>query len=129
MAKVCKLNMPVKEIIVAAMITGNIKVRSPEYVLQKISLVYYLLIQPQLHSRHNSKGNMKNEDSKGLILTTPRSRVLPEKLTGPQLLEKCPAFMESKQSLQHSQAHTTCSYPEPEQSSPCLPIPLPENPF
>ena len=121
--------MPVKEIIVAAMIIGNIKVRSPEYVLQKISFVYYLLIQPQLHSRRSSQGNMMNEVSKGLILTTPRSKVLPEKLTGPQLLEKCYAFMESKQSLQHSQSPTTCSYPEPEQSSPRLPIPLPEDLF
>jgi hypothetical protein len=60
MAKVCKLNMPVKEIIVAAMIIYNIKVRSPEYVLQKISFVYYLLIQPQLHSRCSSEGNMMN---------------------------------------------------------------------
>ena len=129
MAKVCKLNMSVKEITVAAMIRCNTKVRSPEYVLQKISFVYYLLIQPQLHSRRSSKGNMMNEVSKGLILTAPRSRVLPEKLTGPQLLEKYPAFMETKQSLQHSQAPTTCSYPETEQSSPRLPIPLPEDPF
>jgi hypothetical protein len=76
--------MPVKEIIVAAMIIGNIKVRSPEYVLQTISFVYYLLIQPQLHSRHSNEGNMTNEVSKGLILITQRSRVLPEKLTKEQ---------------------------------------------
>jgi len=44
MAKVCKLNMPVKEIIVAAMIICNIKVRSPEYTLQKISFICILLI-------------------------------------------------------------------------------------
>jgi len=80
--------MPVKEITVAAMIIGNIKVRSPEYVLQTISFVYYLLIQPQLQSRRSNEGNMTNEVSKGLILTTQRSRVLPENITGTQLVKK-----------------------------------------
>jgi len=32
--------------------------------------------------------------------------------------------MEPKGSLPYSQAPITCPYPMPEQSSPCLPIPL-----
>jgi hypothetical protein len=36
--------------------------------------------------------------------------------------------MEPEGSLPHSQAPATCPYPEPDQSSPCLPIPL-FNPF
>jgi len=34
--------------------------------------------------------------------------------------------MESKGLLPHSQAPITCPYPEPDQSNPCLPIPLAE---
>jgi len=36
--------------------------------------------------------------------------------------------MEPDGSLPHLQVPTTCPYPEPVQSSPCPPIPLPENP-
>jgi hypothetical protein len=37
--------------------------------------------------------------------------------------------MEPEGSLSHSQAPTTCPYPEPAQSSPQTHIPLPEDPF
>ena len=36
--------------------------------------------------------------------------------------------MEPEGSLPHSQVHATCSYPEPSQFSPCLPIPLIQDP-
>jgi len=38
-------------------------------------------------------------------------------------------FKEFKWSLLHSQAPTTCPYPKLDQSSPCLSIPLTEDPF
>jgi len=37
--------------------------------------------------------------------------------------------METEGSLQHSQVPATCPYPEPDQSSPCLPTWLLEGPF
>jgi hypothetical protein len=37
--------------------------------------------------------------------------------------------MEPEGSLPHSQAPANCPYPEPDQSSPCLPIPLLEDPI
>jgi hypothetical protein len=37
--------------------------------------------------------------------------------------------MEPEGSLLHSQEPATCPYPEPYQSSPCPPIPLPKDPF
>jgi len=36
--------------------------------------------------------------------------------------------MEPESSFAHLQVLDTCSYPEPDQSSPCLRIPLPEDP-
>ena len=50
---------------------------------------------------------------------TPRSRVLREKLTCRQW-SNSPHFMVPEGSLQHSQAPTTCPYPEPQHSSWCL---------
>ena len=47
------------------------------------------------------------------------SRVLPEKLTGSELVKRFPAFYET--SIPHSQSPATYIYPEPEQSSPCSP--------
>jgi len=55
-------------------------------------------------------------------LLTPWSTVLLEKLT------VFPHFMEPEVSLPHSQEHATCPYLEPDQSSPCPHIPLPEDP-
>jgi hypothetical protein len=40
-----------------------------------------------------------------------------------------PHIMEPEGSLPRSQATATCPYPEPYQSSPCLPIPRLEDPF
>ena len=52
--------------------------------------------------------------------TTPRSRVFPEKLTGPQLLKEFLAFYWTRTFIiPHSQQPTTCPYPEPDRSSPC----------
>ena len=58
-------------------------------------------------------------------LLTPCSRVLLEKLAGSQLVKKFPAFYGTPGSLPHLQVTATCSYPEPDQSSPCQPTPLP----
>jgi hypothetical protein len=63
-----------------------------------------------------------------LTLLSPWNRFLFEKLTVPQLVNKFPSFMESEGSLPHSYGPATCPYTEPDQSSPCLPIPLPEDP-
>jgi hypothetical protein len=60
---------------------------------------------------------------------TPWSRVLPEKLTGLQLVKKFPAFYGTRRFIT---AFTTARhpfYPEPQHSSPCLPIPLPQDPL
>ena len=48
---------------------------------------------------------------------TPWSRLLPEKLTGPQVVKKFPHFMEPERSLRHSHSSATCPYSEPKQSS------------
>jgi len=37
--------------------------------------------------------------------------------------------MEPESPLPHSQVPATCPYPEPDQSTPCSLIPLPEDPF
>jgi hypothetical protein len=51
---------------------------------------------------------------------TPRSRVLPEKLTGPQLLKKFPEFYENRRFvITFTTARHTCPCPEPDQSTPC----------
>jgi len=64
-----------------------------------------------------------------VITLTPLGTVLSERLTGPQLVKKFPAFYITRGSILHSRAPTTCSYPEPDQSNPCLHIPLIENLF
>jgi hypothetical protein len=55
-----------------------------------------------------------------LILITLWSRVLPEKF---------PEVYGTQVSLRHSQAPSTCLYPEPEQCSSCLPVPQLEDSF
>jgi hypothetical protein len=50
-------------------------------------------------------------------VTTPWSRIFPEKLTGSELVKKIPHFKEPQCSLPHSQAPVTCPYPEPQQSN------------
>ena len=54
-------------------------------------------------------------------LLTPRSRVLGN-ITCSQVVNQFPAF------LLCLQVPATCPYTEPQQSSPCSPIPLPEDP-
>jgi hypothetical protein len=49
---------------------------------------------------------------------TPWSRILLQKLTVAQLVEKFPAFMEPESSLPCSQQPATDPYPEPDESSP-----------
>jgi hypothetical protein len=51
-------------------------------------------------------------------------RVLPEKPADPQLINKSPHFMKPEGSLPRSKAPASCPYPEPEPSSPNIPIPL-----
>jgi hypothetical protein len=58
------------------------------------------------------------KDAKSLTLRTPWSRVLLEKLTGPQLVKKFPAFKEPDGLSPHLQVPATCPYPEPDQSGP-----------
>ena len=55
-----------------------------------------------------------------LELMTPWARVLPDKLTGTQLVKKYHT-LEPKGSLLHSQVPSICSYPQPKQSSPSHP--------
>ena len=59
---------------------------------------------------------------------TPWSRVLLEKLTIPQLVNKFPSFMEPEGSLPQTQEPATRPCPESHQSSPSLSIQLPEDP-
>ena len=47
------------------------------------------------------------------------SRITAEKLTVPQLVKKFTAFYGTRRSLLQSQQLSTCSYPKPDQSSPC----------
>jgi len=61
--------------------------------------------------------------------TTPWSRHLPEKLTGPQLVEKFPAFYGTRKFITAFNVPATCSYPKPEQSSSCTSISLLEDSF
>jgi len=58
-------------------------------------------------------------------LLTPWSRVLLEKLPVFNYSRNSPHFMESEGSLQHSQVHATCPYPEPDGSNPYPHNPLP----
>ena len=58
----------------------------------------------------------------------PWSRVLLEKLTGFQLVKKFPHVMEPEDSLPHSQVPAIRPYPEPDRSSQCPHILLPEDP-
>jgi hypothetical protein len=60
---------------------------------------------------------------------TPCNRGISEKLTVSQLLNNHPHFMEPQGSLPHSQESATCSFSEPDRSSPCTPIPFLEYPF
>jgi len=54
---------------------------------------------------------------------TPWSRVLPEKLKGFQLVKKFHCI------LWNVQVHYHICYPDPDQASPCLPIPLLKDPL
>ena len=51
-------------------------------------------------------------------LLTPWCRVLIERLTGCQLVQKLPAFYGNRMFITHSQVSATCPYPEPDRSSP-----------
>jgi len=62
---------------------------------------------------------------------TPRSIVLPEKLTDLHLVKKFPAFYGNRKFITSftAPANYTYIYLKPEQSSPGIPIPLIEEPF
>jgi hypothetical protein len=64
----------------------------------------------------------------GVFYVTTWNRILPEKLTVPQLVKMSTYFMQPKVSLPHSHQPATCPYPDQDQSSHC-PIPLLEDPF
>jgi len=59
---------------------------------------------------------------------TPWSRFFPEKLTGSHLVKKFAAYYGTRKSITALEVPATCPCPEPDQSIPCLPIRLPENP-
>jgi len=65
----------------------------------------------------------------GIKQLSPWSRVLPEKLTGHQLVKKFPAFHGTQWFFTDSQQPATCLYPEPDQFSPYPPTPHSEGPF
>jgi hypothetical protein len=56
-------------------------------------------------------------------------RVLPEKLRGPQLVKKFPAFYGTRRSIASFISARYLYLPEPDQCSPRLPTPLHEGPF
>ena len=60
-----------------------------------------------------------------IIIITPQSRVIPEKLTGPQLVKKFPTFYGNQGFITAS----TCPTSKPERSIPILSIPRLEDPF
>jgi hypothetical protein len=60
-------------------------------------------------------------------LLVPRGRVLLEKLTGSQLVKKFPAFYGTRRLIISFPIPNTFSYPEPDLSSSCPHIPLPED--
>ena len=62
-------------------------------------------------------------------LLTSWSKVLLEKLTGSQLVKNFPAFYGTRRFITALQKPTICPYPEPDSSSPCSLISLPEDPF
>jgi hypothetical protein len=74
------------------------------------------------------RGELPTPSREFTDLLTPLSRFLLEKLTGLQLVQIFPEFMELEGSLPHSQVPITRIYPEPARSSPYPPIPLPEDP-
>jgi len=55
-------------------------------------------------------------------------RVLLKKLMGSQLVKKFPTLYGTREIITSLQEPNTCPYPEPDQSSPCPLIPLPEDP-
>jgi len=62
-------------------------------------------------------------------ILTPWSRVLLEKLTGFQLVNKFPTFYGTRRFITAFTDPATCPYPEPARSSPYSHIPLTDNPF
>ena len=64
-----------------------------------------------------------------LMSNAPWSRVLAEKLTGPQQIEIFPAFYGTRTCMNAFTGDRQRLYFEPDQSSPCLPIALLEDPF
>jgi hypothetical protein len=57
---------------------------------------------------------------------TPWRRVLPERVTDPQLVKKFPVLYGTQWFISIYTKSHVCPYPEPDKSSPCLPIPLTE---
>ena len=76
-----------------------------------------------------SDGILYADDTSVLVLHTPCSRILLEKLTGSHQSRNSLHFMEPEGSLWHSQVPATCPYPEPARSNTYPHIPLPEDPF
>jgi len=63
-----------------------------------------------------------------LNLLTYSMRVLLKKLTSSQVVKKLSTLYGTQEFITLLQEPATCPYPEPDQSSPCSLIPLPEDP-
>jgi hypothetical protein len=70
------------------------------------------------------------EKTKNIVSTNQRNiymeKILQQKLTVAQLVQKFRTFMEPEHSLPHSQEHATDPYPEPDESNPYHQNLLPE---
>jgi hypothetical protein len=80
-------------------------IRRRNVTLQKVSIF-------------NHKAVITSSSAKITYLLTPWSRVLPEKLTGSQLVKKFPAFYGKRRLIAAFTSAATCPSPEPDQSSP-----------
>jgi hypothetical protein len=86
-------------------------------------------------ARWNSRLVLKRKRTNGqpsLVITnkvTQRSRVLLKKVTDTQLVKEFAALKEPEGSLPHSQEPATGRYPEPDSSSPYLPVLFLWNPY
>jgi len=81
-----------------------------------------------LRSRASLRTSVTNLTLNHIYLLTPLCKVVLEKLTGLQLVKKCPVFHGPECSSPHSQTSAICPYPGPAQSSPYTHIPPPEDP-
>jgi hypothetical protein len=84
-----------------------------QYLNHRATAVPQFLKPWSFHSRPSLEHTLSHRNQ-----LTPQTRILNEKLTGPQLVKEFPAhFREPEVSLPHSQQSASWPYPEPDQSS------------